>query len=283
MPRHRFFAPLALGMLLASVSGCDALLPNAPPDEQLLEGPFDDLTGPQLAAHLAGDREFGRLFTVADGLGPIFVPQACGSCHVGDGKGHPLFNLTRFGRMGTAGFDPMREYGGPQVQNRAIHSYIAEVVPSGVTGTARFTAPAVTGLGFLEAVDDTTLLRLEDPNDADGDGISGRVQLVGLSDLIAEVARLELLFEPGNVGRHLEIQGKYIGRFGKKASAINLLHQTDRLSRGHGAHHRSHRRGPRQSAGRQLRRGRRARSRSTVQHGGERGLLLEDAARPSAP
>jgi CxxC motif-containing protein (DUF1111 family) len=95
-----------------------------------------------------------------------------------------------------------------------------------VTGVARFTAPSVTGLGFLEAVDDATLLALADSADVDGDGISGRVQLVGPSDFLTEVARLELFLDPAEPGRNLPINGRYIGRFGKKASAINLLQQT---------------------------------------------------------
>ena len=217
--RLRILAVLAL-------AGCDTVLPGAPDPNTLLEGPLENLTGQQLAAFLAGDKEFARRFSTADGLGPIFVAPSCESCHVGDGKGHPLFNLSRFGRMQGGMFDPMRADGGPQVQNRAILNYIAEVVPPGVTGVAQFTAPSVTGLGFLEAVEDAVLLALADPNDADGDGISGRVQLVGASDLIAEVARLELLFDPGEPRRHVLVGDKYIGRFGKKASAINLLQQT---------------------------------------------------------
>lgn len=218
--------PWLAGAALALALGCDGFLPDAPHPDEVLEGPLDGLSGQQLAAHLAGDREFSRLFGVSDGLGPIFVAQACGSCHVGDGKGHPGFNLTRFGRMGAGGFDPLRAHGGPQVQNRAILNYVPEAVPSIATGSAVFTAPAVTGLGYLEAVDDATLLGLADPDDRDGDGISGRVQLVGPSDLLAEIARLELLFDPGEPRRHTPIDGKYIGRFGKKASAINLLQQT---------------------------------------------------------
>lgn len=216
-----------LRMLAALVlAGCNTVLPGAPDPDTLLEGQVEGLTGPQLATHLVGDGEFARRFSTADGLGPIFVAASCESCHVGDGKAHPLFNLTRFGRMAGGIFDPMRTDGGPQLQHRAILNYMAEVVPAGVTGVAQFTAPSVTGLGFLEAVEDADLLALADPEDADGDGISGRVQLVGASDLLAEVARLELLFDPGEPRRHLLVQGKYIGRFGKKASAINLLQQT---------------------------------------------------------
>ena len=202
------------------------MLPAAPSDDQVLDGTVADLTGQQLATHLAGDREFSRMFSAPEGLGPIFVAQACVSCHVGDGKGHPLFNLTRFGRMVGGRFDPMRQLGGPQVQNRAILNYLAETVPNGTTGVARFTAPSVTGLGFLEAVTDSTLLALADPEDADGDGISGRVQLIAPSELLVEVARLEQIFDPAESGRHRVIDGRYIGRFGKKAAAINLLQQT---------------------------------------------------------
>jgi CxxC motif-containing protein (DUF1111 family) len=154
------------------------------------------------------------------------VASSCESCHVGDGKGHPSFNLTRFGRMEGGVFNSMRNEGGPQIQNRAILNYMAEVVPAGATGVSQFTAPSVTGLGFLEAVDDADILAREDPNDADGDGISGRAQLIAESEFIAELARLELLFDPGEPTRNIPINGRYIGRFGKKGSAINLLHQT---------------------------------------------------------
>jgi CxxC motif-containing protein (DUF1111 family) len=156
----------------------------------------------------------------------MFVASACGSCHVGDGKGHPAFNLTRFGRMVNGAFDPMRALGGPQVQNRAVQRYVAEVVPTGATGVAVFTAPAVTGLGLLEAVDDTTLLRMADPDDLDGDGISGRVQLLDEDDLIVEVTSLDAVADEGGPTRGVPVGGKYVGRFGKKGVTVNLLHQT---------------------------------------------------------
>lgn len=222
--RPRLLRLAALAAVLAG-TGCDALATAAPADEEVLAGPIPDLSGPQLARHLAGDAEFGRVFRAEDGLGPIFVAASCETCHAGDGKGHPVFNLQRFGRMTGTGFDPMRSLGGPQIQNRAILRYIAETVPGGATGMAVFTAPSVTGLGYLEAVDDQTLLNLEDPDDLDGDGISGRVQLVDASDVVAEITRIEDVLD-GNTASRIPVDGRYIGRFGKKASAISLLHQT---------------------------------------------------------
>jgi CxxC motif-containing protein (DUF1111 family) len=210
---------------LVVLLGCDSLATSTPPDDEVLAGTLPGLTGAQVAQHARGDEEFARVFGTADGLGPIFVAPSCETCHVGDGKGHPLFNLTRFGRSTPDGFDHMRSYGGPQVQNRAIQNYMAEAMPGGVTGYAVFTAPIVTGLGYLEAVPDQTLLDLEDPDDVDGDGISGRVQLVDETDIVAEIGRLEDVLD-GNLPPKVRVDGKLIGRFGKKASAISLLHQT---------------------------------------------------------
>lgn len=64
-------------------------------------------------------------------------------------------------------------------------------------------APAVFGLGLLEAVPEHTLLEFSDPDDADGDGISGRPNIV--FDKSAGVMR--------------------IGRFGWKASQPSLRQQ----------------------------------------------------------
>jgi len=46
------------------------------------------------------------------------------------------------------------------------------------TLTSLRVAPAVFGVGLLEAIDESTILALADPNDADGDGISGRPNYV---------------------------------------------------------------------------------------------------------
>lgn len=222
--RRRVLAGLAL--LGLGLAGCDMLLPSAPRRDSVLDGPIDGLNRAQLATHVRGDEQFNRGLSAAEGAGPIFVATKCAACHVGDGKGHPVFNLTRFGRMDSAGFDPLRALGGPQVQNRAAPGYVAEVVPNSATGVAVFTAPAVTGLGLLEAVDDTTLLGLADPGDTDGDGISGRVQLLDENDLLVQVTSLEALVADGAPTRGVPIAGKYIGRFGKKGVSVNLLHQT---------------------------------------------------------
>ena len=226
-PRTSLLAALVTLSLCSAVACGEPLLPGTPDQSLTLDGPFDGLTGAQASAHGRGDVEFARTFTPATGLGPIFVATSCSSCHVADGRGHPVFNITRFGRYsGVGAFDPMESVGGPQLQNRSVSGYDAELLPAAASAVARFMAPSVTGLGLLEAVDDTTILRLADPDDADGDGISGRPSLVDSSDFIAEIVSLGALFTGSERTRHVPVNGKYLGRFGRKARAINLVHQT---------------------------------------------------------
>lgn len=221
----RVLGPVVAGFA-AVAGGCDFLLPAAPEDNEVLDAPMDELTGTQLAVHLEGDEQFGRRFSVAEGLGPTFNAPSCDQCHVGEGKGHIVFNLPRFGRMGSDGFDPMFASGGPQLQTRAIPGFEPEQLPEGVTGVSAFMPPSVTGLGLLEAVNDAVLLALADPDDADGDGISGRVQLLDERSVISEIADLEGVTATGPPTRGTQVGGRYIGRFGRKAGTINLLHQT---------------------------------------------------------
>lgn len=64
-------------------------------------------------------------------------------------------------------------------------------------------APPVFGLGLLELIPEQTLLQLADPTDADGDGISGKVNYVW----------------------DAEHQRKAVGRFGLKANMPSILTQ----------------------------------------------------------
>src|SRR5688572_12232180 len=164
--------------VLAGIS-CQKLLPSAPADDEILDGPVEGLTPEQRSIFIRGDIAFNdEIFTKETGLGPLFVATSCGSCHAGDGKGHPFTTLTRFGQVDTFA-NQFLSQGGPQLQNRAIPGFTPEQIPPG-TAFSKFTPPANTGLGFLEAVSDATLLALSDPNDANGDGISGRPNWIAI-------------------------------------------------------------------------------------------------------
>jgi CxxC motif-containing protein (DUF1111 family) len=211
MKPHKILLSLFCSMAL---SGCSDLLTEAPADNEVFDGMLDGLTPAQRRAHLAGDEAFSDLFTPMTGLGPIFNQPSCESCHPGDGRAHPSTNLRRFGKATAGGFDYMFERGGPQLQDRAIPGYPAEQLPAEATGISERGGPLVVGLGFIEAIPDQAILDHEDLTDANGDGITGR------ANFVFPPSYLEIPVSKINRG------GKYLGRFGRKATSINLLQQT---------------------------------------------------------
>lgn len=198
--------------LAITIIACNKLIPPLPADNELLDGPVAGLSDAEHQRFLAGDMAFNdNVFTVSSGLGPVFVATSCGSCHPGDGKGHPFTTLTRFGQTDSTGNHWIGR-GGPQLQNRAIPGFEPEELPAGVA-FSRFTPPAVTGLGFLAALTDQQILNNADPTDANADGISGVPNYISPRTYF------------GPLWLHQSFNGKYIGRFGKKAAAIDLLMQ----------------------------------------------------------
>ncbi len=199
--------------VIVIIQACSKLQPSSPSNDELLDGPLAGLSYEQNRQFLAGDVAFNNeIFTVQTGLGSIFVATSCGSCHAGDGKGHPFTTLTRFGQTDSTG-NQFMHLGGPQLQNRALPGFMAEQIPAGAT-FSKFTPPANTGLGFLELVSDADILAMADALDVNGDGISGVPNWINLPSFIQP---------PANA---ISQNGKYIHRFGKKAAAFNLLHQT---------------------------------------------------------
>ena len=205
---------MLLALCVAIGISCQKFLPAAPADDEILDGPLTGLTTEQTTIFIKGDIAFNdEVFIPQTGLGPLFVATSCGTCHAGDGKGHPFTTLTRFGQADTINGNQFLHLGGPQLQHRAIPGFIPEQIPSGAT-FSKLTPPANTGLGFLDAVPDATLLALADPDDADGDGISGRPNWV--------IPKFYSSLRPNSISQN----GKYIGRFGKKAATYDLLQQT---------------------------------------------------------
>jgi CxxC motif-containing protein (DUF1111 family) len=202
---------LALWVCLAQA--CSQFEPSLPAGEEVLDGPVVGLTAAEAFRHAQGDAAFtGQVFTSLTGLGPIFVANSCGSCHAGDGKGHPFTTLTRFGQTDNTG-NHFLDRGGPQLQNRALPGFLPEQIPAGATYT-KLMPPGNTGLGFLELVPDSVILAMADPNDSDQDGISGVPNYNYLPSYIIPFSNA------------IPLGQKYICRFGKKAGAYSLLHQT---------------------------------------------------------
>lgn len=201
------------GLFIILVVSCKKLMPSAPKDEEVLAGTIPGLTPQQEREHLEGDEAFGAIFSKADGLGPIFVQSSCANCHAGNGKGHPSTELTRFAYINGSVIDYLLNKGGPQLQQHAIMGYSPEALPSEANVFSKRIAPAVMGLGYIAALDDQTILNNSDPNDLNGDGISGRPNYVDPTDF----------FIPLSI--HIPNAGKYIGRFGKKAEKVAIQDQ----------------------------------------------------------
>lgn len=154
---------------------------------------------------------------VRDGLGPTFNATSCEDCHFRDGRGGlprdprdpgamaPPPRLVKLAGPSGLGAEPSFGF---QLQDRALPPAAPEgrleLAFRAVTGhypdgsaydlqapelairaplapgtrTSLRSPPSLIGLGLLEAVPDAALLALADPDDADHDGISGRVNRV---------------------------------------------------------------------------------------------------------
>ncbi|MEP3345892.1 MAG: di-heme oxidoredictase family protein [Litoreibacter sp.] len=192
----------------------------------------------------------------SDGLGPIFNARSCQRCHIKDGRGHPPENaqdnaVSMFLRISIPGTiednvaqiedyiatRPDPTYGS-QLQDFGVQGYPSEyrldityeeeviTLADGVEVSLRHptymaadlgygplhedamlsprVTPQMIGLGLLEAIPAADILAKSDPDDANGDGVSGRP----------------------NVVWSLEFDQPMLGRFGLKAGAPTLRHQS---------------------------------------------------------
>ncbi|MXW06098.1 MAG: c-type cytochrome [Gemmatimonadetes bacterium] len=188
-------------------SGCDRIVTNRPTEGDNFESPLEGMSPSLNAVFIQGDENFERTFTVEEGLGPIFNNVGCESCHPADGRGTPELGFTRFGLGG----DPAAELGGPQHQDKAIPGVPLEEMPSGMERTFRM-PPPVFGVGMIEAIPAWVILSRADPNDLDGDGISGRPNMVHAAEFVS--------------GSHVGGgPGLQLGRFSRKAQVSSLLQQ----------------------------------------------------------
>jgi CxxC motif-containing protein (DUF1111 family) len=210
-PRETCKRAVWAGVAVAALAlaGCSDLLTSAPDPGDVFDGPVDGLSPSELSAFIRGDEEFGRRFSASTGLGPIFNDVSCAACHSGDGRGRPENALMRIGSPDDGMYSSL---GGPQIQDRAIAGAVPEPIPLGVPVSLRL-PPPVFGAGLIEAIPESEILSRADPNDADGDGISGRPNWVTPPAWVPQA-------EPGS-GNALRV-----GRFGRKAQTSSVLQQT---------------------------------------------------------
>ncbi len=227
--------------LLVEASGGEGT--TAAADRNAFGNSARNLTDEQRRAFEVGDSFFTQNWVTApastdarDGLGPLFNAQACSSCHLRDGRGTPDDGLGLLFRLSTPEGDPDPTYGG-QLQDRSILGVPAEATVRTIyveevgtfddgteyvlrrpvhefddlsygplvvdVQTSPRLAPPVFGAGLLEAIPEEDIVAAADPEDSDGDGISGRPNFV---------------FGPASPEQRL-------GRFGWKANVATVEEQ----------------------------------------------------------
>ena len=157
-----------------------------------------------------GRREFARRFARSEGLGPHFNATACVSCHedpVGGGSGPRYRDFFLAGKLGEDGTlaklypDCTAEnvdssdtelclpsiviptYGPRGHAERPVQPDVEHPrIPLSADVVARRNTPPLFGVGLFRWVSDSEILSRADPDDADGDGLSGRVNRVSSED-----------------------------------------------------------------------------------------------------
>ncbi len=176
----RSFPALAQVSALVLVLACAPPAGNSPVAAP--GAPLPGLSGADLANFERGRAWFDRGWTPEEGLGPLYLQERCSSCHdlpaLGGTGVEMLPLMARWDPV--TGCDPLAGEGGPVRQEHATPLAQAagifhEAVPEGATERVTEVAPLLFGLGLVEAIPESVIESRADPDDADGDGISGRV------------------------------------------------------------------------------------------------------------
>lgn len=182
----------AMGLSFSQSSGL-SVLPGSP---------LPGITPYEFELFRLGLNDFTEVETPQDGLGPAFNGNSCAVCHsVPAIGGVTAMTEIRAGyRDGEGKFSELN--GGTLFHLFSIPDHSCQVrIPPEANVIARRAPIPLFGAGLVEAISDEAILALADPDDLDGDGISGRA------------ARI---FDAAT-------RREGIGRFGWKAQQATLL------------------------------------------------------------
>lgn len=184
--------------------GTDLPLRDAPPE---LQGRFTE-----------GDALFDITYREPDGLGPLYIRVACSSCHEGASRGPGA--VQKISVVGADGVTPAEDqstlaYGHTVRPFKAAGASQAILAPENAPSVkvSLRVGPAVFGRGYLEAIADEEIERMEAEQSTRSDGIHGRVNRVTYHSE-ANPEQPFHYYQPG--------QGNLIGRFGVKARIASL-------------------------------------------------------------
>jgi CxxC motif-containing protein (DUF1111 family) len=172
--------------------------------------PLDGLPQEEIDRFDQGDVLFETRLRETQGLGPVYIRTACGSCHADDARGPGI--VRKMALQDDSGSWVSDEeglpYGGterPYVAGGATTPILPPDLPNLVVTTR--SPPAVFGRGWLEAIEEDEILAVEAAQAAGG-RVSGRVNRV-CWEFDGEPADSLHDFAPGDCD--------LVGRFGAKA------------------------------------------------------------------
>jgi CxxC motif-containing protein (DUF1111 family) len=179
MKFHHAFAACALvfvATLTATLAGQVSLRPGAP---------LPGITPADFERFRLGLDDFLEVETAEEGLGPAYNATSCAVCHnmPGVGGGGVIAEVRAAYRDADGRFRLIPGYeGGPgetlfhlfSTPNHACQP----IMPADVDVVARRIPIPLFGAGLVEAIPDETIRALEDPDDRDRNGISGRAAIV---------------------------------------------------------------------------------------------------------
>jgi CxxC motif-containing protein (DUF1111 family) len=182
--RRLFTISIPLLGLAPLLAGCGEGPPPWPDPEWTtfeLGGPLPGLTAAERARWEEGYRQFTRIWTEAEGLGPAFNENSCNACHsdpvVGGSMTEADLHATALVH-GTC--DYLLEEGGGNLRRQmtdageAYYGTYKEPVPPESGEIGQHLPALLFGRGMMASIPEEAIFALEDPEDADGDGISGR-------------------------------------------------------------------------------------------------------------
>jgi len=166
--------------------------------------PMVGITPREFEEFALGLQDFTEVESAEEGLGPAFNGTSCGVCHsVPAIGGFGIMTEVRAGRRDEQGrFVPLSQGSDSLFQMFSIPSHSCQpVIPSDANIVARRAPIPLFGAGLVEAIPDETLLALQDPNDDNRDGVSGRAAII----------------------TDIETGDRRVGRFGWKAQHATLM------------------------------------------------------------
>jgi CxxC motif-containing protein (DUF1111 family) len=143
--------------------------------------PLTGITAREFEEFSLGLQDFAEVESAEEGLGPAFNGTSCAVCHsVPAIGGFGIMTEVRAGRRDEQGrFVPLSQGSDSLFQMFSIPSHACQpVIPSDANIVARRAPISLFGAGLVEAIPDETLMAIQDPNDDNRDGVSGRAAII---------------------------------------------------------------------------------------------------------